>query len=310
MKKIKVSILALSVLVGGAVFASAAEKAIVVSTANIVVTNIAPLVWVDVNDFPTSVFLNTTNLNEDSVGWVDTDSKGKIYGVFNLIKDWTKVEGSNTVLYAQSSWIGTASGSVKASKMGQPTIQMTMKANGYTSPTTNTLIINKQNSSGGNASMNVNFKSTSAPVAVNTNDNTWKVVGTSKINFKPGITLVQTSKTITEAADLKVRKYSEKELPMRIVSYGTKFGVLMQDLFGTGSANSKGGFSVNLKEGSGGSTLNLKGQLAAATIINSSGTNQVITFSQVDEKGKIQGQAVEGKGIFSSFTDWYWGGMD
>ena len=49
MKKIKVSILALSVLVGGAVFASAAEKVIVASTDNITVTNVAPLIWVSVN---------------------------------------------------------------------------------------------------------------------------------------------------------------------------------------------------------------------------------------------------------------------
>ena len=312
MKKIKVSILALSVLVGGAVFASAADKLIVASTVDVVVTNVAPLVWVDVSAFPNSLFLNSTNMSEESTGFVTTDDKGKIIGFANAIKNWTKVEGSNTVVYAQSSWIGSIKGSVKASKMGQPTIQMTFKGNGYSSPTTNTFVINSQNSSAGNASLNINFKSTSVPVRLFTNDFSpfsAKVVGTSKISFKPGITVIQSSKTISESADLDVDLYSEKNIDARVVAYGTKFGVIAdvgnQTLFGTGSGNKNNQFNVNLKGADGGSSLSLKGQLASAAIITPGATNQVVTISTMEEKGKIQGQAVSGNGFFSRFNNFF-----
>jgi len=307
MKKIKVSILALSVVVGGAVFASAkSSSTIIVSTADIAITNVAPLVWVTPGGYtpealPLSPFLNITNLNPASIVIVNTDTKGKIYGVVNLIKDWTEVQGSNTVVKAQTSWIGTVSGSVKASKMGQPTVQMTIKANGYSSPTTNTLILNKD-SSGGDASLNINFKSTSLPVPVSTNflGVTAKVSGTSKINFKPGITVIPEQKTITETATAAVRLNSERELPMRVVSYGKKFGVIMQDMYGTGSLNSQNQFTVNLKDGTGGSSLQLKGQVAAAVIINPGSTNNITTFTTVAEKGKVEGQAVEGNGVLNT----------
>ncbi len=304
MKKIKVSILALSVLVGGAVFASAAEKLFVASTADVLITNVAPIVWSTPYGIPSSPFLNSpTNLNPDSFVMVDTDTKGKIFGVVSLIKDW-KSSGTNPTVTAQSSWIGTVSGSVKASKMGQPTVQMTIKANGYSSPSTNTLIINKESNLAGEASLNINFKSTSAAVRLNTNEVnspfTAQVVGTSKINFKPGITLIQSQKTITETATVPVWLNSERELPMRVVSYGSKFGAIMGDMYGTASVNSKKQFTLNLKDGTGGSSLQLKGQIAAAAIINPGSTNNIVTITTVTEKGKVEGQAVEGSGVLNT----------
>ena len=94
MKKIKVSILALSVLVGGAVFASAAEKLIVASTSDITVTNVAPLLWIDLTGdaIPQSPFINTTNVSPASIILVDNDSKGKIFGVVNIIQDFTNLD--------------------------------------------------------------------------------------------------------------------------------------------------------------------------------------------------------------------------
>lgn len=304
MKKIKVSLLALSVLVGGAVLASAAksDKSFVASTADITITNVAPITFIDVfNEIPESPFVNTTNLSPASIIIVDTDSKGKIYGVVNVIKEWTTT-GTNASVYAETSWVGDVKGSVKASKMGQPTVQMTIKANGYSSPTTNTFVINKSSSLAGNASLNLNFKSSGVPVLVNTNSPSGdaKLAGTSKISFKPGITAIQSSKTVSEPAVLTVSLNSEKQLPLRIVSYGSKFGVILGDLFGTGSVNSKNQFTVNMKNG-GGDSLQLKGTVASAIIINGGETNSVVTFSQVNEKGKISGQAVEGQGFFSSF---------
>jgi hypothetical protein len=305
MKKMKVSILALSVLVGGAVFASAADKPIVAGTANVAVTNVAPLLWVEtMGQIPHSPFVNTTNLNPQSIVIVDTDGSGKISGLVNLIKDWKQDNGTNPATFlAQSSWIGTVKGSVKASKMGQPTVQMTIQANGYTSPTTNLLLVNNQRAQAGNSSLNINFKSTTAAVPINTNNlNLCRVAGSSKIQFKPGVTVIQSSKSLTETATLDVYQNIEKELDMRVVSYGSKFGIIFQDLFGTGSSNSKGAFNVNLKGGSGGSNLQLKGQLAAIAYISGGATNIITTISTVEEKGKVQGQTVNGQGVFKQFN--------
>jgi len=311
MKKIKVIVVALAVLAGGAVLASAkSSSTIIANTASPIITNVAPLIWIDVRELPTSLFLNDTNLNSDSFSIVNTDNKGKITGVFNAIKDWE--QGTNNAIFAQSSWFGTVKGTVKASKMGQPTVQMNISANGYSSPTTNLFILNTQNSSAGNASLKVNFKSTSAAVRTETNSVSSpfdaKVVGTSKINFKPGITAIQSQKTLTETADLNVRLYIEKTVDTRIVSYGTKSGVVVgvgnQTLAGTGSANKNNQFNVNLKDvNQSGSTLSLKGTLAGAVIISGGATNNIITLSTAAEKGKFQGQAVEGNGVFSGFND-------
>lgn len=47
----------------------------------------------------------------------------------------------------------------------------------------------------------------------------------------------------------------------------------------------------------------MKGQLNAFAFISGGATNQITTNSTVDEKGKIAGQAVVGKGFWARFID-------
>jgi hypothetical protein len=310
MKKIKVSILALSVLVGGAVFASAADKTITASTSDVVITNVAPLLWVDIFDsLPSSPFTSNNVDQANSIVFVNTDMSGKIDGVVNLIKNWT-TGGTNPTFIAQSSMFGSVKGSVKASKMAQPTTQMTIKANGYTAPTTNLLLINNQQVNAGMSTLNVNFSSKNPALPVNTNNpNFAAILGTSKIQFKSGIAAVNPStKSFSETAVLYVYQNIVRQLDCRAVVYGNKLGVIewgTTDAWGEGSINSKGAFNVTLKGGGGGSSsLQLKGQVAALSYITEGATNQITTISTVTEKGKIQGQAVEGQGYWARFTSW------
>jgi hypothetical protein len=307
MKKIKVSILALSVLVGGAVFASAANKAIVASTSDVTVTNVAPLVWADISDLPSSPF-TSNNLDNSSIIFVSTDSSGKIEGVVNFIKNWT-TGGTNPTFVAQSSLFGSVKGKISASKMAQPTTQMTIKASGYTAPSTNLIFINNQQVNAGASTLNVNFssKNPALPTVTNAASYQYAIAGTSKIQFKSGIAAVSPStKSFTETAVLPVYENKASTFDFRAVVYGTKLGLIewnYLDAAGEGSLNKNGQFNVNMK-GLGSSSVQLKGQVAALSYISESATNTITTISTVTEKGKIQGQAVEGQGYWARFTSY------
>jgi len=298
----------LSVLVGGAVFASAADKPIIASTSDIEVTNVAPLVWTDVVEIPKSAFLNNSNVTYFP-GFVTTDAKGKIIGVANIIKNWTIPDGTNAPkTVAQSSWVTDVKGTVKASKMGQPTIQMNLKGNGYSAPNTNLLVINGETAVAGASTLSLNFKSTAIPVPVRTNGVVvYGVVGNYKGSAKTGITAINNNKPIKidEAAAMEVDRNSVQDLSMRVVRYGSKLNVIAGGgdggLWGSGNVNSKNQFTVNLKDGGLGSSLQLKGQLAALVWVTEGATNTVSSISTMSQKGKIDGQAVEGNGIFSRF---------
>jgi hypothetical protein len=310
MKKMKVSILALSVLVGGAVFASAENKVITASTSDVAVTNVAPLVWSDISDLPSSPF-TSNNLDNSSIVFVGTDSSGKIEGVVNFIKNWT-TGGTNPTFTAQSSLFGSVKGKISASKMAQPTTQMTIKANGYTAPSTNLILINNQQANAGAASLNVNFSSKNPALATVTNANPapWQyaIVGSSKIQFKSGIAIINPStKSFTETAVLPVYLNKVQELDCRAVVYGTKLSVIEWDNIGgagEGSLNKNGQFNVTLKTGGSGESLQLKGQVAAIAYRTETATNTITTISTVTEKGKMQGQAVNGQGYWARFTNY------
>ena len=305
MKKMKVSILALSVLVGGAVFASAATKYIVASTSDIVVTNVAPLVWSDVGDLPSSPFL-TNNWDSSSIVMVGTDSSGKIGGVVNLIRNWT-TGGTNPTYLGQSSLFGSVKGKISASKMALPTTQISLKASGYTAASTNVLFINKQYINAGNASLSVNFssKNPALPTVTNAFPAAWQyaIVGTSKVQFNSGIvSIFPSTKAWTEVAVLPVYLNKVQELDCRVGVYGNKLAVIEQGSIGAageGNVNKNGQFTVSLKTGFSGESLQLKGQVDAITYITEGATNTVTTISATNEKGKMQGQAVTGQG--------YWG---
>jgi hypothetical protein len=292
MKKIKVSILALSVLVGGAVFASAASSVLLGATSDIALTNAVPLIWSSVNTLPTSPFLVSSNVSFEAM-FVDTDNGGKIAGVGNVIKRY--YDGSNVV--AISSWYTTVKGTIKASQMATPSVNMTLKGEGYSAPGTNTtIILNGQSSDAfpGKFSLTFSAKNTAAI----SNNFAYHILGNLKGTLTPAVKGAKQEK-VDQAADLIVNRSAVNELDMRVIVSGTKVAAISYgspdgDIGGaTGTATIKNGaYTLNLKPVMGGSSsLQLKGQIAAVT---SAPFTNISTINTADVKGKIQGQAVQG----------------
>lgn len=319
MKKIKLSTLAISVLVGGAVAASAAaSKLAIANTSLLDVTNTA-LTWVDVGDVPTSTFLNATNFNMG--GPVGTDGSGKIIGVGALVMDWPS---SGTNQNAFSVILANVSGKISASKPGQPTTQLAIKGNGYTVPTTSGgVMTNTPAANAGAASVNLKFTSKAAPTStlvtnielvptlpptfVTNVDTVWHIAGTLKGSFKSGIATVADQKKINEAADLVVDRNNVTNFTLTVISLGNKIGLMADDNLGfaSGSAtvNKNNQFNGNLKAlamGAGNSSVKVKGTVGSLVTpepVGGTGTNLISVTtvnSLTDIKGKIQGQAVQG----------------
>jgi hypothetical protein len=302
MKKIKVSILALSVLVGGAVFASAANTAILGSTSDVFLTNApAPLIWSGVYDLPTSALLNPDKGLSFQAGIVDTDDGGKISGVGNIIKKYYSSTDTNAVT-AISSWYTTVKGTIKASKMGTPTVNMTLKGEGYLAPGTNTTVIVPGKSVDAfPGKFNLTFSAKNTPAI--SNNFAYHILGNLKGTITPA-TQGAKSEKIDQAADLVVDLNKMETIAMRVIVSGTKFAAIMwdTDATGKGSIAKDGKYSLTLKPVSGGSSsLKLKGTVVAVT--QSPFTN-ITTINTADITGKIQGQAVNSTGFkFSSLND-------
>jgi hypothetical protein len=303
MKKIKVSILALSVLVGGAVFASAAKNnnLTVASTEDITLTNVVPLVYSDVSTLPTSAFLVLTQGTSFQAAVVNTDSGGKISGVANVVKKYFDASGTNVI--GASSFYVTVKGKISASQMGVPTVQMTLKGNGYTAPgVSNTVVIyGVEHKDSFPGSLSLNFKANKTAV-VNLSTNfgqvTGHIIGTLSGTFKPGLAAIN-SKTvkINEPGDLQVDFNRLGELDMRVIVFGNKFAAVLYqtDASGQGNISKNNTYTLNLKSAAGGnSSLQLKGQIGAWAF--GSTNNTITTINTADVKGKIEGQAVASTG--------------
>jgi hypothetical protein len=293
--------LALSVLVGGAVFASAASSSVtILSTSDVILTNApAPLIWSSVSDLPTSALFNPDTGVSAEAMMVDTDNGGKIAGVANILKKYYDASGSNVT--AVSSWYTTVKGSIKASTMAKPTVQMTLKGEGYLAPGTNTTIIKPGNGTSGfpgKFSLNFNAKDTPAVQVVVTNgaivETNWTIIGKLTGSITPP-TKGAKSEKVDQTASLIVDRIAQDTIAMRIIAYGTKFGAILYGTDATGTATAKNGaYTLNLKPVAGGSSsLQLKGQITAVT--QSPFTN-ITTVTTADIKGKIQGQAVQSTG--------------
>jgi hypothetical protein len=301
MKKIKVSILALSVLVGGAVLASAAKDSnIIGATSDVALTNAVPLVWYDVYQLPTSPLLGDTN-SSFQAGFIDTDSGGKIAGVGNVVKYYY---GASNNVVAIGSWYTTVKGKISASKMAIASVSMSIKGDGYSAPNTNPVIIfPAQKGDAFPGKLSVNF--TAKNVAAVSNNFAYHIIGNLKGSVTPAVKGAKSEKVDT-AADLVVGRNVEDELDMRVIVSGNKLAAILYGTDATGTANiGKGGtYTLNLKPvGGGSSSLQLKG--STALIVQPGNTNNSITtITTADVKGKIQGQAVESTGFkFASFDN-------
>ena len=287
MKKIKVSILALSVLVGGAVFASAAN-ATTYTTYHVSATETNPTAsfW-DVYGAP------TTPSGFPEVGSsvsASTDGSGKIVGAGMVYIDF------NTNFIPFSAFTADVSGKI-GNKGSATTVSVTVKGTGYTASGDGT---------GQPASYSVKFTGKPGP---NPNTNSSQkviIVGTGSVSIKGTTPLGAKSATI-------------KSLPMVINSSSLSFvnieaDVLQtlksitsgkQQLFGnsftgTGTVNTKG-YTANVK-GVGaekGNTLTVTGSMGLYTNTIQVGTSSVVVpftapTSATITKGKIQGQSVSG----------------
>lgn len=283
--------------------ASAANKSLTIaSTEDISLTNAVPLLWSDVSDIPSSVFL--ANTNSSFYGVVNTDSSGKITGVGNQIKSYYDASGN---LIGSSSFYTTVKGKISASKMGQPTVQMTLNGQGYTAPAVSNalVIIDQQTASAFPGKLNLTFNAKNT-VAVS-NNFAWHILGNWKGSVQPGLAAVS-SKTIqvNEAADLIVNLNMLSTLDMRVLVYGTKFAALLwnTDASGQGNISKSGAYTLNLKSASGGgNSIKAKGQIVAVATPGST-NNTIATINTADITGKIEGQAVQSTGYrFSGFAD-------
>jgi len=302
MKKVKVSILALSVLVGGAVLASASSKSLTIAnTTDISLTNAVPLAWSDVFDVPTSLFLVQSNASFNGV--VNTDSSGKITGVGNLIK--TYWNGSS--LIGGSSFYTTVKGKISASTMAKPSVQMTLSGQGYTAPAVSNalVIIDQQTASSFPGKLSLNFTAKNTPAV--SNNFQFHILGNLKGTVQPGLAAVN-SKTIqvNEPGDLVVDFITMPTLDLRVVVFGTKFAAMLwnTDASGQGNISKNGSYTLNLKSASGGnSSLQAKGQIVAVAVPGNT-NNTISTINTADIKGKIEGQAVQTTGYrFAGFGD-------
>lgn len=291
----KVSILALSVLVGGAVFASAADSVIIGSTSDVYLTNTpAPLIWSEVYRLPTSALLNPERGISFEAAVVDTDDGGKISGAGNIIKRYYGNATDTNAVTAISSWYTTVKGSIKASKMATPSVDMTIKGEGYLAPGTNTtIILNGQNADAFPGKFNLKFTAKNTPAI--SNNFAYHILGNLKGTITPAVKGAKQQK-VDEVADLVVSRNAMDTLDMRVIVSGKKFAAILwdTDATGTGSIDKNNKYSVTLKPVSGGSSsLKLKGELVAVT---SSPYTNITTINTADITGKIQGQAVESKG--------------
>ena len=297
MKKLKVSILALSVLVGGAVFASAATSATIMSTSDVFLTNApAPLIWSSPDALPTfSLFTNV----DYQAQVVNTDGNGKIAGVANIVHFYNT---SGTNVTAIGSWYTTAKGTIKATVMGKPSVQLSMKGEGYVAPGTNGIIIipgQVNNGFPGKFSLTFSAKdATAVPISTNgAGDVTARIVGTLKGTITPP-TGDKKSEKIDTTAGIDVRLNRQGEIGLRVIVFGTKFAAILHGTDATGTGTIKNGaYKLNLKPVSGGSSsLQLDGQIVA--VVDPSSTNRTVTtVNTANVKGKIQGQAVQSTGF-------------
>jgi hypothetical protein len=321
MKKIKVSILALSVLVGGAVLASAAKSSVTVGATSLVeITNATPLVYLSVGTLPTGGIFDKTNTQFVAAA-VDTDGSGKISGVANL-QNFTFASNSPSAI---ATFYVTAKGKVSASKMGQASIQISLKGSlGYSASDTNLTTVRSRNNSVANGgTLNLQFK-TAKPavlVAVSTNEGfvTYAALGTLSGTIKYASKSIGTTtlKNVPASVIVGVEKITGYD--MQVVSFGKKFAAIVANTLmdysvfsntggidgatGTGNVNNNNQFNLTLKSPAGGnSSLKWKGSVALKDL-NIGGTNTVPseTIGAANITGKIAGQAVEGVATWSRF---------
>ena len=321
MKKIKVSLLALAVLAGGAIGASAAASSSQGSTfeVDIRMPSNAPISFVSVSDVAYGAAALAIS-NANFVGVVDTDGSGKIQGsgftrllfapyvivistnggVTNVLRTGTGVGDYNT----------TVSGKI-STKNNLPNVQESVKGTGYSSARgTNVVAVDGSDGSyvfftdpsAASSSFNVNFTGNAALVIVtNGGVQSYNLAGNYKGSVKPGKN-VNNGKSIqvNEAALLEVDRSLITDIDLQVVKFGSKFwaNVIDENFNGSGNISGSGKATANFK-GFGfqnGDSFKLTGQQGNIIIIIGGKTNTVAFLGSVDISGKFNGQTVSATG--------------
>jgi len=326
MKKMKVSLLALTALVGGTMLASAEAapqagatyvERIEFATAPAVIT-VSSFSFGGGNDFLTPDKSTGFTLLSSSI---DTDGSGKIEGVavirllniatlvttngFTTNTDGTNItidpilETNTSAAAGFSDFAADVSGKI-STKKDAPSITLTIKGSGYSGADTNIDFFNVSLAAKP-ASMNLKFVSSSG---VSNETIGGKLTGT----VNPGIKAINNGKAvkINETATLNVNSNAITDFLLHVVQIGTKINATTIDegdliASGKGSVNSKGAFTVNFKgvSFSRGSSFKLTGTTGPLDIsITDTATNSVpnAPITGVELKGKIDGQTVDATG--------------
>jgi len=321
MKKLKISLLTMAVVAGGAIGASAATAKTTEGDTfqvNLSFPSNAPLSLISVSDIPQSASVDLTTNASTRFLAVDTDGSGKIegaglleltYGVTTVTTNAdTNLPPDITITPSGfSDYIIDVGGKI-STKNNNPNVQESIKGKGYSTTSSNLASIVNPGSAA--SSLSVTFTGNSA-VATSNSVIAGRLKGSIKPGKVPGVAGgTGKSVKVDETATLPVDQITIDTIPIQVVAFGGKFDAVAligggedsagAPFRGSGSSSSSNNkFNASFKglgSSARGSSFKLTGSTAPVAIITD-GTNTVTFVSAGELKGKILGQSVDVKGI-------------
>jgi len=285
MKKTKVGMLALAVLAGGSLVASAATTETFRTYWWDAFFPDSTKIW-DVSGGPSSIATTAPFITS----YLDarTDGAGKIMG-----SGWLGVTyNSNGVPF---SWfVVDMNGKLKSSKPGETSVSATLKGTGYTADGTGSGNDNK-----------VNLKFTGEPRTNPLNTNSLTLLGVLSGNIQGKTPLGEKNAKISDVAALiDDSDWFQVEFEVDVLQSQKKLSFWDSEFTGNGTIKDTSFKATGKGIGSSkGSTLSMEGTLGLYTNTIGSGTNAVVVpflapKSATITKGRLQGQAVTGSSSF------------
>jgi hypothetical protein len=284
MKRTKLSILALAVLAGGTLAASAAAVPTVVQAYSLSIsfTNAQAQYWsVDTGPFTTNVESATAPAFFGSGISTSTDGSGKITGagILSVL--------NNTVGSPASQFAVNVSGKISATTAaaGTPTVSLTVKGKGYT-----------VNSNGVPTAANISLTFKSSVVADNNNRFPGTLTGTVS-GLTPGVKAA--TKITAQGAFVRASSQFasiDTDIVQSMKGTSGKLVIFSSDTAGSGSVKA-GGYTLN-GHGTGhhsASSMSVKGTEGSYTNNVFASTNTIVFSAPTTAaivKGKLSGQAV------------------
>jgi hypothetical protein len=294
MKKLKISLLALSVLAGGSLVASAAAPIVGNDyTFDAIFTNPTPTSIFSVDGTPIPDPSSTVTVEEIGPGGVNTDGAGKIDGATTLRIGFLNASSN---LVAVADMVTTVSGSI-VTKGTTPTATINLKGNGSSVDSTGVV-----------GTCNMSLKFVGSPTNLTATGFDLPIKGTFSGTVKTGLASINGGKPLkvdTTTTGSASGSGNPVELFGRVIQNNTKLYIVANDLDGTGSVNTKKQtYTSNLKGfgSSKGSSVTLSGNTTVKTNVwFQFGTNPPVSINvgvpaTANAKGKAQGQSVNATG--------------